>query len=132
MDFSALTPAKGTGIVRKSSRSAGVNPFLAEDSALQTSYQTGDDYYLDMPGAWEQTVYKRGAQKGEPTIGLTGDAAEVSRLLRDAANKLGIGVSIQYEPNAEGEGKAPKRGHIRVKFVAKERKQKREVSDTEE
>lgn len=99
MDLSALAPAPGTGlakrVVNRTTSVAGPNPFL-DNGWLKKSFDEGKDYVVTVDGGWEMQPAKRGANKGEPIEKLVGDAYKVTRMIRDAADKLGLGVTIQY------------------------------------
>jgi hypothetical protein len=84
---------------------------------LETSYQEGKDYEVGpIPGWYEDGTIMRGERAGEPTQRLAGDAATVVSMLRTAANKLNIGVSIEVVPAKRG------KNMVIVKYMGKERK----------
>lgn len=147
MDFSTLAPVRGTGLTRRSSgREAGPNPFL-DNGWLKESYDLhmtngspeGADFEVTVPGSWVSAVKLRGKNKGAAYEKLTGDAASVVRMLRDAADKLEIGVAIECVPaiRVVNAGKRNERveeidGMVTVKYLGKERKvyAAREDTDT--
>ena len=116
LDLSTITPQAGSGMTpRRASRTSGPNPFL-DNGWLEESYNTGQDYEVGpVAGTYEDGVIQRGERAGEPTTRLVGDAATVVSMLRTAANKLGIGVSIEVVPTK-------RKGQVIVKYVGKDRK----------
>ena len=93
-----------------------------------------------VPGEWEtrqatnrQKELLFDAETGEPimTDVLIGDAANVVRLLRKAADLHEIGVSIQTAPATGARGKELK-GQVEVKFLAKDRSVKRRKGQDDE
>lgn len=126
LDLTTLAPVVGAGLSpRRASRTSGPNPFL-DNGWLESSYDTGQDYEVTVPGQYIDDTIKRGERVGEPTQRLTGDAATVVSMLRTAANKLGIGVSIEVVP-------AKRKGQMTVKYLGKERKNySRDVEDVED
>jgi hypothetical protein len=134
LDFTTLTPREGTGIVRvRRGRTGEPNPFLDEDFGhLGTSYETGQDFEVGPVGGQlvEYTVTK-GAHAGELSTKWTGDVVKVVGLIRDAAAELGMGVSMDIVPAVNGRGKELT-GQAIVKYLAKERRQYRRNTGTEE
>lgn len=136
MDLSKLAPAAGTGlaprVVNRATRNAEPNPFL-DNGWLLKSYEEKKDYVVTVPGAWEMGEVKKGERKGDPIERLTGDAAEVTRLLRDGADKLGIGVAIQYTiPTKKVKGvDVDVPGMVNVHYMGKQRKQARKTKTLE-
>lgn len=121
MDLGALAPTPGSGMSRRrGTRTAGPNPFL-DEGWLQQSYDDGQDYELVVKGWWIDDTIKRGDRAGEPTTRLQGDAAEIVSLLRSAAAKLGIGVSVEVVPALGKNGKELK-DTVVVKYLGKDRK----------
>lgn len=82
---------------------------------LKTSYDQAKPFELDLPGKVENTVYTKGAKKGQPTTKLTGEAADAITLIREAAEKLQIGVAVQTRP-------AKRAGYITVAYQGQKRK----------
>lgn len=132
MDLANLAPAVGPGLVRRVNTRApaerGPNPFL-DNGWLQASYDTGKDYFVTVDGGWEPSVIKKGPQRGEPTERLSGDAAEVVKLIRDAADKLNIGVAIQYSiPTRKVKGnEVDIAGKVTIHYLGKRRKERRQT-----
>lgn len=126
LDLSALTPVEGSGMSpRRNTRTAGPNPFL-DNGWLLKSYEEGQDYEIGPVSGWyEDTTIQRGERAGEPTQKLVGDAAQVVSMLRTAANKLDIGVSIEIVP-----GK--RKGTVVIKYLGKERRAYTRGEETEE
>lgn len=125
IDFTAIEPVRGSGLTpRKGSRTSGPNPFLDEGWLLR-SYESGQDEEITVAGKYETVVRERGDHAGEEVEKLTGDAADVVAMLRSASNKLGIGVIIQVVP-------AKRKGQMTVKYLGKERKQRRDHSEYED
>jgi hypothetical protein len=97
-------------------RDLGPNPWLDKtwDTGLWASYNDDQAYAADFPGALEMLPAKRGANKGELIEKVTGEASDAVVLIREAAEKLGIGVSIRT-------AKA-RNGFVRVTWYGKTRK----------
>jgi len=108
----------------------GPNLFL-DNGWLAKSYETGETYELPVDGRLEAGIIKKGPKKGEPTERLTGDAAEVTRQLREAAEQLNIGVSIKYYPIKNERTKKVIEGKLLVKYVGITRKQRRQPVEAE-
>lgn len=122
---------------RDSGVERGPNPYLEPDLEggapngwFMQSYETGK--WMDIgpvSGAWVASEITKGERKGETVDRLEGDAMLVTRQLRDAANQLGLGVSIKYwevyykSGPKKGE---PVPGQMVVKYLAQNRKQRRE------
>lgn len=139
LDLSTLAPVPGTGLTRRSSgREAGPNPFL-DNGWLLNSYETEQDFEVTVGGTWERAVKTRGKHKGQEYDKLVGDAATVVRMLRDAADKLEIGVAIECVPAVKivNEGKRNERtedipGQVTVKYLGKTRKVYKDREGTDE
>lgn len=127
VDLAKLAPVKGAGMapreVTRKPRDEQPNPFLTE-GWLQQSYETGQDYEVTVNGEWSISKVKKGPRKGEEIERLTGEAAEVTKMLREASNKLGIGVTIQYAQATTRTGKDIP-GKVVVHYLGKVRKQRR-------
>lgn len=132
------TPIETNRRGRKPSDEA--NPFI-DEGWLWSQYETvlalierGEDpagatLSVTVPGAWEdrqatnrQKELLVDAETGEPVMvsTLVGDAAQVVKLLRKAADLHEIGVSIATVPALNERGK-PVKGMVEVKYLAKER-----------
>lgn len=126
MALEIQAPTKSaTGMPRRAGRASvdhGPNLFLDNGWLLQ-SYETGEPYEVPVEGEFIQDTIKKGARKGEPTERLTGDAAEVVRQLREAANELNIGVAIKYY-EVLNKNKTVKKGWVLVKYQGVARKQR--------
>lgn len=137
--FSLAPPTEATEIPakRESGVNHGPNLFLQADPAngfpegwFMKSYTTGK--WFDVPGVTGDFAVKKiksGPNQGKEVEQPTGDVAEVTRQLREAANTLGLGVSIKYFPMVYKSG--PKKdqeipGKWVVKYLAQNRKQRRE------
>jgi hypothetical protein len=117
LNLAELAPQPGAGMTpRRASRTSGPNPFL-DNGWLEESYTNGQDYEVGPVSGWyEEGVIQRGERAGEPTTRLAGDAATVVSMLRTAANKLGIGVTIEVVPAKRG------KNMVIVKYMGKTRK----------
>lgn len=62
-----------------------------------------------------------GQGEGDVKTRPTGVGAQVVKWIRDAANKLEIGATIQWE--------TAKRGHVAIKYLGQDRKHKRSEDD---
>jgi hypothetical protein len=105
----------------------GPNPWLdpAWPFNLKASYDSGEAYELVLAGKYEKSKYTRGKVKGEEYDKLTGDAADAVSLIRDAAEKLGLGVSIPVTPALIESGARkgqPRDGFFVVRYQAQKRK----------
>lgn len=144
MDLSALKPRKATnpdavkrqGGGGRKGRDLGPNPFLDPkmDGNLEQSYRlfkagkTAEaTFEVTVAGKMENYTQSRGAQKGQPGTRLTGDADTVVRWLRDAAEQLGIGVSIRTVPATDSKGKEVP-GKFTVIYRGQNRKQSQKNS----
>ncbi len=98
-------------------RDLGPNHWLnaSWEFSLKNSYDNAEAYELDFSGTFEETVVAKGKNKGEKTTKLTGEAADAVTLIRDAADHLGIGVSIRTKP-------AKARGKVTVTYQGQKRK----------
>lgn len=123
LDISALAPKPGQGMTpRRATRTSGPNPVL-DNGWLQESYDTGQDYEVGpLSGKVVEYTITKGENKGETGEKLTGDAADAVTMIRQAAGKLGLGVSVEVVPAANGRGKEIP-GQYMVKYLAKNRKQ---------
>jgi len=119
-DVSALK-AKPTQMtprnVNRTGRDLGPNPWLdkAWPFNLQTSYDNAEAYEMELKGTTVTATYIKGKNKGAEYTKLTGDAADAETLIRDAAEKLGIGASVQITP-------AKRAGYFTVKYQGQKRK----------
>jgi hypothetical protein len=129
LDFDTIEPRDGTGIVRsRGPRATGPNPFL-DKGWLWESYETSKDKEVGpIAGILTDTVVSRGATAGQPTQKWTGDVATVISMLRTAAEKQGIGVSIEIIPATTARGREIT-GQYTVKYLGKERRQRRTADD---
>lgn len=112
-DFNSLTVADGNVPQRSNGRAAGPNPFVAhlQDSMAVRTPRTS--------GGW--------VGKGK-TVTVPKDVAkDVVNLLRYAANKLGIGVTITDIEDAKQTRPGNK---IQIDFAAKSRKLKKPAAPT--
>ena len=125
LDFDTMEPREGSGIIRtRGPRTTGPNPFL-DKGWLWDSYETGKDKEVGpIAGVLVETVVSRGATAGQPTTKWTGDVATVISMLRTAAEKQGLGVSIEVVPATNERGRELK-GQFTVKYLGKERRQRR-------
>lgn len=132
IDITKLAPVKGEGMAPRSvhrERTEQPNPFL-DNGWLKESYDTNTDYQVTVDGTWEESKVLKGPRKGEPMERLTGEAADVTLMLRNAANRLGIGVSIQYSIPTYKSGKNKGEeiaGKVTVHYLGKERKRPRKT-----
>lgn len=101
-------------------RDLGPNVFLDPSwpGNLKSSYDQAKAFELTVPGKIETKALVKGENKGKPVERVTGDAADVTTLLRDAAAKLGIGVAIRY--------RVTRNGFLAVSYQGQKRKQKRQ------
>src|SRR5712691_6577706 len=125
LDLSTMTPTAGNGLSRKSrGRTTGPNPFL-EQGLLYKSYEEGQDYWVGpFAGAQEEYVIGRGDKAGQTGLRWTGEVAEVISLIRRTSNELQIGVAVDVQP-------AKHKGHFMSGYLGKERKQRRDKSDSD-
>lgn len=128
-------PALRSGKGRKD---YGPNLFLephpehkAPEGYLALSFDTGKWYEIPVAGKWEEVTMTKGKNKGQTTKRLSGDAAEVTRQLREAAAKLDIGVSIKYFPVLNKQ-KREVPGQVLIKYLGTTRKQPRQNSNGSE
>lgn len=125
MDLSTLTPVKTEAPDRRRGTTAGPNPFL-DNNWLSESYKDKQWREVTVTGKQETYIIKRGKEQGKEATKLTGDAGTVVKLLRDAADMLGLGVSIEVI-------KGKKVGTFTVKYLGKVRKAAPvKVDDTDE
>jgi hypothetical protein len=130
IDFDTMKPTDGTGLTsRRGPRTAGPNPFL-ERGWLKESYDQNvkkfphpDKVFGPVQGKLVETTISRGDRIGEPTTKWTGDVQAVISLLRTAADKMGIGVSIEIVP-ARTARNQERAGWFDVKYLGKVRRQK--------
>lgn len=110
MDFSALTPTRSADqIVSKRGRTPGPNPFV-ENGWLLASYNEEAAYEVPpVPGVIE-TYVQTGKSAGREMTRVTGEARTIVNMIRDAADRLGIGVRIQTLP-------AKKKGEVIIKYM---------------
>ena len=129
-----VKPKKSAVLIKRgrNGRDLGPNPFLDPkmEGNLEQSYKafkagnTADaTYEATVPGKREKYTYTRGKSKGQQGERITGDADTVVRLLRDAADQLSLGVTIQVL-----DAKQP--GHMTVVYMAKNRKAPRKPKAT--
>jgi len=133
MALEIAAPSKGTGLApRVGTRTAadtGPNLFL-DNGWLQQSFDEKQDYQVTVDGSWVESEFKKGPNKGQKTEKLTGDAYLVVRQLRDAAAKLGIGVTIQYSiPTKKVKGiDTDIPGKVTIHYMGKPRKAARKAA----
>jgi len=114
--------ASAAPIERRAGRGVDHGPNLFLDNGwLKASYDSGKTYELTVNGKWEESAIQKGQNKGQPVQRLTGDAAEVVRQLREAANTLGIGVTIKDYPVQNRAGKEVA-GKLLIKYLGIKRK----------
>ncbi len=135
------TPEDAEDIIQRRGRSTEPNPFL-DEGWLEESYQQGKTKAIVVAGGWETRQKLTRVGKGQPLEPafdeetgdpilhdvLTGDAATAVALIRRAADYLGIGVSVIAEPVTGPRGKVVA-GQVRVRYLGKERKQRREEEE---
>jgi hypothetical protein len=128
MDLTALAPEPTEMTARKATRSAGPNPFL-DNGWIRQSYDTSTAYQVTVAGEWQDKPVKAKNDAGEmvetgeirPT--LTGDAANVVYLVRQAAEKEGLGVRVETVQATRKNGN-PIAGQVTVKYQGIARKQR--------
>lgn len=121
-----------------STKDRGPNLFLEPhpetgfpDGWLAKSFDDGVWYDVGpVQGHWEDGVIQKGKRKGETVRRMVGDAAEVTRQLREAAAVLEIGVSVKYFPVRNKNGTEAK-DRVMVKYLGTNRKQRKESTDEE-
>lgn len=115
-------------VVNRSRKDVGPNPFLDKtwDQNLQASYDNAEGYEVTVDGAMEKVPARRGKNKGMPIDTLTGEAADVVFLIRQAAEKLQLGASIQTyvgkAPNGKGGFIPVPKGKVLIKYLGQKRK----------
>lgn len=114
----------------RTGRDLGPNPWLDKTWPfnLQASYDNAEAFEMTLPGAYVKATYSKGENKGQEYDKLTGDAADAVTQIRDAAEKLGLGVSIPVTQAVieSGPNKGqPRKGFYVVKYQAAKRKQYR-------
>lgn len=125
MDLATLTPTASEWTPARRGRKAEEkqpNPFVT-NGWLQTSYDTGKAQMVTVEGHFEEETKPN--RKGE-TVTRTyvrGEAEEVIKLIREAAEELKIGVAVK--PVA---GK--RRNTITVHYLGQKRKQTRKPAET--
>lgn len=115
-------PVKGEGLPGQDRMSGQPNPFL-DEGWLETSYDEGEDHVTG-PYTGDVEVYQ--ISEGKKNAGMNakryqGDLKVVINMIREAANKLDIGVTIRVVPAVNGNGKVVK-GQWMVHYQGKERK----------
>lgn len=120
LNIAALKPKKTTMPARRGTnkgRDLGPNIFLDRtwEWNLQASYDNAEPYEITVAGTTKEDTIKKGERKGQKTTRVTGDAADAVTLLRNAATKLGIGVTIDVVPAAA-------KGQMIVKYQGQKRK----------
>lgn len=144
LELSPPVPATEVPPLRSTSaKDKGPNPFLEPhphtdpaqnfpEGWLAKSYDDGVWYDVGpVQGHWEDGEIRKGGRKGQPTRRMVGDAAEITRWLRDAATELGIGVSIKYFPVKNKNGTEAK-DRVLVKYLGTNRKQRKSKDGEEE
>ena len=115
-------------IERRAGRAVDHGPNLVLDNGwLKQSYDTGKTFEVPVDGKWEEDTIKKGDKKGEKVMRMTGDAAEVVRQLREAAQTLGIGVTIKDYPVVNKRTKNPVEGKLLIKYQGIKRKATRKA-----
>lgn len=122
LDLDALTPVQGSGMSgRRATRTSGPNPFL-DNGWLWASYESGQDYEVPpVQGEFGDYTIQRGDNAGQIGQRWSGDVAAVISMIRTAADKQNIGVSIEVVPAVDARGRERK-GWFVVKYLGKERK----------
>lgn len=118
MDLSTLAPTESQWTPAARGRKAqdkGPNPFVTNGWLKQT-YETGKAQSVTVEGYWEEKDRKTRAGEDVTRKFLRGDAEEIVKLLRAAANELKIGVTLNVVP-------ARKRGFVTVHFLGQKRKE---------
>lgn|SRR5262245_4146830 len=126
-----MPPRRGT----RTKRDLGPNPWLDKDWEfnLKSSYDNAEPYELDFQGEEKDDTVRKGVKKGQPIKRLSGDAADAQTLIRDAADKLGLGVSVVVTPavHTSGVNKGkPRAGWFTVKYQGQKRKAKKGTAST--
>lgn len=123
IDFDSIKP-RTVSVPRrvgtKTGRDLGPNHWLNKkwEQGLWASYENDQAYGADFKGKIEKTPATRGEakNKGELIERVTGEAGDAITLIRQAATKLGIGVSVPY--TTEG----VRNGYVRVTWYGKTKK----------
>lgn len=117
-------------VVRQASGNRGPNPFLDKtwDMGLWASFEQSTAFAADFKGAIEKVPARRGKPKerGELVDKVTGDAGDAVYFLREAAEKLGIGVAIRTTTDGV------RNGYVKVTWYGKERKKYATGTDDED
>ena len=118
-------------IRRGAGKDQGPNPFLDKTWPfnLENSYKAGKAFEITLPGHIEKGVIKSGDREGQTVERVRGDAAVAQTLLRDASNKLDLGVSITVD-TVDAEGKKVPEGHLVVKYKGQKRRVAKEATAT--
>lgn len=95
-----------------------------EEGWLALSYDLGKWFDVPVEGHYETAQRAYGASKGEEYQKVVGDAADVTKMLREAADKLGIGVTIKYAEVKRKNGSVVP-NQLTVKYLGVVRKQSR-------
>lgn len=111
-----IAPRQGS----RAKRDLGPNVFLdpSWSGNLKSSYDQAKAFEITVPGKIENKPLVKGENKGKVVERVTGDAADATTLLRDAAAKLGIGVAIRY--------RVARNGFLAISYQGQKRKQKRQ------
>lgn len=133
-DLTKLNATKATVPARQGSRAKrdlGPNPWLDANWPfnLQASYDQKTAFDIPFSGAVEMKPATRGKPKenGESVEKVTGDAFDAITMLRDAADKLDLGVSIRTYTGKTPEGKVVPKGQVMVRYAGQKRKAVRKV-----
>lgn len=94
-----------------------------EEGWLALSYDLGKWFDVPVEGHYETAQRAYGASRGEEYQKVVGDAADVTKMLREAADKLGVGVSIKYAEVKRKNGSVVP-NQLTVKYLGTVRKAK--------
>lgn len=113
----------------------GPNPWL-DRGWLQASYDSGMGKELVLPGKFEE--YQGKVRETGETVAKTkliGDASEAVTMIREAADKLGLGVRVVTTAGGPGvkdaTGASVKRGFILIQYLGQKRKAPRKAKVTQ-
>lgn len=134
LDFTNITPTRTVMPADTRGRQAvdrGPNPFL-DEGWLRETYDSGEGAEITVAGALE--TYEGTIRATKETVTkrkLTGDAAEAVRMIREAADKLGLGVRVVTTVGGPGvkdnQGRAVRKGMVLVQYLGQTRKAPRKT-----